>query len=118
MDIGFIRLSTSPWGTPILFSKKRDKTLRLCIDYLRLNMATIKNRYHLSRIDDLFHQLRGEQVYSKIDLRTGYHQMRVREANIPKTTFIMRYEHFKFTMMPFGLTNASTTFIDLMHRVF
>ena len=85
--IVFIRLSTSPWGAPVLFSKKRDKTLRLCIDYRQLNKATIKNRYPLSRIDDLFDQLRGKWVYSKLYLYTGYHQLRVREADIPKTVF-------------------------------
>ena len=118
MDNGFIQSSTSPWGTPVLFAKKKDKTLRLCVDYRKLNRVTIKNRYPLPRIDDLFDQLRGVQVYSKIDLRIGYHQLRVREADIPKTAFRTRYWHFKFTVMPFELTNALTTFMDLMHRVF
>ena len=115
---GFIRPSTSQWGTPALFAKKKDKTLRLCIDYLQLNRVTIKNRYPLLRIDDLFDQLRGARVYSKIDLRTGYHQLRVREADIPKTSFKTLYGHFEFIVMPFGLTNALVAFIDLMHRVF
>ena len=115
---GFIRLSTSPWGTPVLFAKKKDKTLRLCIDYRQLNMVTIKNWYPLSRIDDLFDQLKGARVYSKIDLHTGYLQLRVRKTDIPKTTFRTRYGHFKFTVMPSGLTNAPTAFTDLMHRVF
>ena len=118
LDKGFIRPSTSPWGTPVLFAKKKDKTLRLCIDYRHLNKVTIKNRYPLPRIDDLFDQLKGAQVYSKIDLRTSYHQLRVREADIPKTAFRKRYGHFKFTVMPFRLTNAPATFMDLMHRVF
>ena len=118
MDKGFIRLNTSPWGAPVLFTKKKDKTLQLCIDYRQLNRVTIKNRYPLPRIDDLFDQLREARVYSKIDLRTGYHQLRVREAYIPKTSFRMWYRHFEFTMMPSGLTNAPTTFMDLMHRVF
>ena len=87
LDKGFIRPSTSPWGGPVLFVKKRDKTLRLCIDYRQLNRATIKNRYPLPQIDDLFDQLRGTWVYDKIDLRTGYHQLRVREADILKTAF-------------------------------
>ena len=91
LDKGFIKASTSPWGTPVLFAKKKDKTLRLCLDYRQLNRVTIKNRYPLLRIDDLFDQLRGAKVYSKIDLRTGYHQLRVRKANIPKTAFRMRY---------------------------
>ena len=114
---GFIRPSTSPWGTPVLFAKKKDKTLRLCIDYRQLIKDTIKNRYPLPRIDDLFDQLRGARVYSKIDLRTGYHQLRVREADIPKTAFRTRYGHFELMVMPFGLTNAPA-FMDLMNRVF
>ena len=87
MDKGFIRPSTSPWGAPVLFAKKKDKTLRMCIDYGQLNRVTIKNRYPLPRIDELFDQLRGARVYSKIDLRTGYHHLRVRETDIPKTAF-------------------------------
>ena len=118
MDKGFIRPSTSPWGAPVLFAKKKDKTLRLCIDYRQFNRVTVKNRYPLPRIDDLFDQLRGARVYSKIDLRTGYHQLRVREIDILKTAFRTRYGHFEFTMMPFGLTNAPAAFMDLMHRVF
>ena len=118
LDKGFIRPSTSPWGAPVLFAKKKDKTLRPCIDYRHLNRVTIKNRYPLPRIDDLFDHLRGARVYSKIDLRTGYHQLRVREIDIPKTAFRTRYGHFKFTVMPFGLTNALAAFMNLMHRVF
>ena len=118
LDKGFIRPSTSPWGTPVLFAKKKDKTLRLCFDYRQLNRATVKNRYPLSRIDDLFDQLRGARVYSKIDLHIGYHQLRVREMDIPKTVFRTRYGHFDFTVMPFGFTNAPAAFMDLMHRVF
>ena len=91
LDKGFIRPSTSPWGTPMLFSKKKDKTLRLCIDYRMLNGITIKNRYPLPRINDLFDQLSGARVYSKMDLCTGYHQLRVREADIPKNEFRTRY---------------------------
>ena len=118
MDKGFIRPSTSPWGALVLFAKKKDKTLRLCFDYQKLNRVTIKNQYPLPRIVDLFDQLRGARVYSKIDLRTGYHQLSVREADIPKTAFRTRYGHFEFMVMPFGLTNALTTFMDLMHKVF
>ena len=118
LDKGFIRPITSPWGAPVLFSKKRDKTLRLCIDYRQLNWDTIKNRYPLPRISDLFDQLRGARVYSKIDLRTGYHQLRVREADIPKMAFRTRYGYFEFTVMSFELTNVLITFMNLMHRVF
>ena len=118
LDKGFIRPSTSLWGSLVLFVKKKDKTLRLCIDYRRLNRVTIKNRYPLPRIDDLFDQLRGALVYSKINLHTSYHQLRVRETDIPKTEFRMRYGHIEFTVMPFGLTNAPAAFMDLMHRVF
>ena len=98
--------------------KKKDKTLRLCIDYRQLNRVTIKNPYPLSRIDDLFDQLRGARVYSKIDFRIGYHQLRVRDTDIPKTAFRMCYGHFEFTVMPFGLTNAIAAFMDLMHMIF
>ena len=91
MDKGFIKLSISPWGAPVLLAKKKDKTLKLCIDYRKLNRVTIKNRYPLLRIDDLFDQLRGARVYSKIDLRIGYHQLRVREVDISKTAFRTRY---------------------------
>ena len=118
LDKGFIRPSTSPWGTSVLFVKKKDKTLRLCIDYRQLNRVTIKNRYLLSRIDDLFDQLRGARVYSKIDLHIGYHQLRIRETDIPKTVFRTWYKHFEFTVMPFGLKNAPTAFMELMHKVF
>ena len=118
LDKGFIRLSTSPWGTLIMFAKKKEKTLLLCIDYPQLNRATIKNMNPLPSINDLFDQLRGVWVYSKIDLHTDYHQLRVREADIPKTAFKTRNGHFEFTMMPFELTNAPAAFMDLMHRVF
>ena len=102
----------------MLFSKKNDKTLRLCIDYRQLNKVMIKNRYPLPRFGDLFDQLKGERVYSKIDLCIGYHRLKFREADIPKTTFRKQYGNFKFTVMPFGLTNAPRAFMDLMHRVF
>ena len=98
--------------------KKRGKTLRLCIDCRQLDGVTIQNRYPLPRIEDLFDRLRGARVYSKIDLRTGYHQLRLRETDIPKTAFRTRYGHFEFTVMLFGLTNAPTAFMDLVHRVF
>ncbi|GJX74792.1 putative reverse transcriptase domain-containing protein [Tanacetum coccineum] len=116
-DRGFIRPSTSPWGAPVLFVKKKDGSFRMCIDYRELNKLTVKNRYPLPRIDDLFDQLQGSSVYSKIDLRSGYHQLRVRDEDIPKTAFRTRYRHYEFQVMPFGLTNAPAVFMDLMNRV-
>ena len=114
---GFIRPSSSPWGAPILFVKKKDGSHRMCIDYRELNKLTVKNRYPLPRIDDLFYQLQGASWFSKIDLRSGYHQMRVRDGDIQKTSFRTRYGHYEFVVMPFGLTNAPTVFMDLMNRV-
>nr|GEY92946.1 putative reverse transcriptase domain-containing protein [Tanacetum cinerariifolium] len=116
-DKGFIRPSSSPWGAPVLFLKKKDGSSRMCIDYRKLNKLTVKNRYPLPRIDDLFDQLQGSSVYSKIDLRSGYHQLRVREKDIPITAFKTHYGHYEFQVMPLGLTNAPAVFVDLMNRV-
>ncbi|GKD44959.1 putative reverse transcriptase domain-containing protein, partial [Tanacetum coccineum] len=104
-------------GAPVLFVKKKDGSFRMCIDYRELNKLTVKNRYPLPGIDDLFDQLQCSSVYSKIDLRSSYHQQRVKDEDIPKTTFRTRYEHYEFQVMPFGLTNAPAIFMDLMNRV-
>ncbi|GKA59361.1 putative reverse transcriptase domain-containing protein [Tanacetum coccineum] len=115
-DKGFIRPSSSPWEVPILFVKKKNGSFRMCIDYRELNKLTIKNRFPLPKIDDLFDQLQGSQYFSKIDFRSGYHQLRVHEGDIPKTAFRTRFRHFEFIVMPFGLTNALAVFMDLMNR--
>ena len=118
MDKGFIQPSVLPWGALVLFVKKKDDTLRMFIDYRKINKVKEKNRYPLSRIEDLFDQLKGVGVFSKIDLRSGYYQLRVKDVDVPKTTFRTQYGHYEFLVMPFGLTNAPTTFMDLMNRVF
>ncbi|GJV22531.1 putative reverse transcriptase domain-containing protein [Tanacetum coccineum] len=117
LEKGFICPSLSPWGAPVLFMKKKDRSFRMCIDYHELNKLTIKNRYPLQRIDYLFNQLQVSSVYSKIDLRSGYHQLRIKEEDIPITAFRTRYGHFEFQVMLFGLTNAPAMFMDLMNRV-
>jgi hypothetical protein len=108
----------SPWGAPILFSEKKDGGLRLCTDYRDLNNVTIKNKYPLPWIDDLFDQLRSARVFSKLDLRAGYHQLKVREEDIEKTAFVSRYGHYEYTVVPYGLTNAPGVFMNLMNKLF
>ena len=114
LDKKMIRPSVLPWGAPVLFLRKKDGTMRLCIDYRMLNKVTIKNRYPLSRIDDLFDQMKGAIVFSKIDLRSGYHQLRIKDEDIHKTAFRTRYGHYEFTVLSFGLTNAPTAFMNLI----
>ncbi|XP_070048007.1 uncharacterized protein [Nicotiana tomentosiformis] len=106
LDKGFIQPSVPPWGAPVLFVKKKDGSMRMCIDYRQLNKVTVKNKYPLPCIDDLFDQLQGARVFSKIDLRSGYHQLKIRDSDILKTTFKTRYGHYEFLVMSFGLTNA------------
>jgi hypothetical protein len=118
LEKGYIRPSTSPWAAPVLFVEKKDGTKRMCIDYRALNEVTIKNKYPLSRIEDLFDQLIGARVFSKIGLRSGYHQLRIRPSDIPKTTFITKYRLYEFTIMSFGLTNVPAFFMYLMNSVF
>lgn len=115
---GFITPSVFLWRAPVLIVKKKDDIMRMCIDYHELNKLTIKNKYPLPRIEDLFDQLNGTSVFSKIDLRLGYHQLKIKSIDIPKTTFRIRYGHYEFTVMPLGVTNAPTMFMGLMNRVF
>jgi hypothetical protein len=114
----YIHPSSSPWGAPVLFFQKKDGSQRMCVDYRSLNNVTIKNKYSLPRTKDLFDQLRGARVFSKIDLRSGYHHMKIRPSNITKTAFSTRYRLYEFTVMLFGLTNAPTYFMNLMNKVF
>jgi hypothetical protein len=115
---GYICPSVSLWGAPVLFVKKKDGTLRLCIDFRQLNKVTIKNKYPLPRIDDLFDQLKDAKIFSKIDLRSGYYQVRTKDEGISKTAFRKRYGHYEFTVVPFGLSNAPIVFMYLMNGVF
>ena len=117
IDKHYIRPSVSLWGALVLFVKKKDGALRLCIDYRQLNKMTIKNRYPLPRIDNLFNQIRGAMIFSKIDLMSDYHQVRIKDEYIFRTAFKTRYTHYEFVVMPSGLTNAPTTFTCLMNNV-
>ena len=117
IDKNYVRPSASPWVAPVLFVKKKDGTLRLCIDYRQLNKMTIKNRCLLPRIDDPFDHIRGVTIFSKIDLRSRYHQDRIKDEDIFKTTFRTKYGHYEFVVMPFGLSHTPTTFMCLMNSV-
>lgn len=114
---GYISPSVSSWGAPMLFVKKKDGTLRLCINYRQLNKVTIKNRYTLSRINDLFDQLKGATMFLNIDLRLGYHRVGIKEEDIYETAFQTRYGHCEFVVDPFGLSNSPTNFMCLMNSV-
>jgi hypothetical protein len=118
LDKGYIYPSSSPWGCTTLFVKKKDQALRLCVDYRPLNAITVKNKYPLPRIDILFDQLVGSKVFSKIDLCSGYHQIKIDEEDIPKTAFSTRYGLYEYLVMSFGLTNAPTHFMYLMNSMF
>jgi len=118
MEKQFIRPSTSPWGAPVLLVKKKDGSSRLCVDYRQLNKVTIKNKYPLPRIDDLMDQLHGSSVFSKIDLRSGYHQILVKADDVQKTAFRSRYGHYEYVVMPFGVTHAPAVFMDYVNRIF
>jgi hypothetical protein len=118
LDNGYIRPSASPWGAPIIYEPKKDGTQRMCVDYYSLNKVTIKNKYPLPRIDDLIDQLKGACVFSKIDLQSGYHQLKIRASDISKRAFITRYGLYEYTVMSFGLTNATAYFLYLMNKVF
>ncbi|KAK1603710.1 hypothetical protein QYE76_027383 [Lolium multiflorum] len=115
---GFIQESVSPWGSPVIFVDKRDGGRRMCGDYRNLNNVTIKNKYPLPRIQDLFDQVRGAGVFSKIDLRSGYHQIKIKKEDVPKTAFVSRYGHHEYLVVPFGLTNAPAIFMNLMNKIF
>jgi hypothetical protein len=118
LDLGLIRPNVSSWGAPVIFIQNKDGSWRLYIDYLQLNKAMIKNQYPLLRIEDLFDQMKGVTVFSKIELRSGYHQLQIKKDDVPKTAFKMRFRHYEFTILPFGLTNALGLFMNLMNGVF
>jgi hypothetical protein len=118
MKKGYVFPSVSSWGAPVLFVKKKDGMLRLCIDFRKLNKVIVKNKYPLPMIDDLFDQLKDAKIFSKIELRSCYHQVRIKEEDINKTTFRTRYDNYEFTIVPFGLSNASTVFMCLMNGIF
>jgi hypothetical protein len=118
LDKGYVHPSASPWGAPVIFVPKKDGMQRMCVDYHYLNEVTIKNKCPLPRIDNLFDQLKGACVFSKIYLRSGYHQLKIRTSDIPKTTFITRYGLYEYMIMSFGLTNTPAYFMYLMNKVF
>jgi hypothetical protein len=118
VEKGSIRPSSSPWRAPILFVNKKDGSRRMCVDYRSLNEVTIKNKYPLPQIEDLFDQMRGAKIFSKIDLRSGYHQLKIQIEDVSKIDFATRYGLYEFLVMPFGLTNALAYFMNMMNKVF
>jgi hypothetical protein len=118
LKLGFIQPSSPPWASPVLFARKRDGDLRLCTDYRSLNAVTTKNKYPIPRVDEIFDSLGGAVIFSKIDLRSGYYQIRIKESDITKTAFKTHFGHFEYRVMPFGLSNAPATFMHLMNSVF
>ena len=118
MSKGYIRPSVSPWGAPILCVKKKDGTLRLCINFRNLNKLVVKKKFHFPRIDDLLNQLKDYKVFSKIDFMSSYHHVRIKEEDISKISFRTRYVHYEFTVVPYGLTNAPIVFMCLMNGIF
>jgi hypothetical protein len=117
-EAGYIRSNSSPCGAPVLFVQKKEGSQGMCVDYRSLNDVTVENKYPLTHIEDLFNRMRGARVFSKVDLRSGYHQMKIRPSDIPKTDFSTRYGLYEFTIMSFGLTNAPAYFMDLKNKVF
>jgi hypothetical protein len=117
-ETGYIRLHSSPCRAPVLFVQKKDGSQGMCADYRTLNDVTVKNKYLLPCVEDLFGQRRGARIFSKIDLRSGYHQMKIRPSDIPKTDFSTRYGLYEFMVMSFGLINAPAYFMDLKNKVF
>jgi hypothetical protein len=117
-DVGYIRSNSSPCGAPVQFVQKKDGSQGMCMDYRSLNDVTVKNKYPLPRIEDLFNQMRGARAFSKIDLRSGYHQMKIRPSDIPKTDSLTQYGLYEYTVVSFGLTSAPTYFMDLKNKVF
>ena len=118
LDKGFIKPSVSPWRAPVLLVKKKDGCRKICIDYWELNKVTIKNKYPLARIDNMFNQLSGSNAFWQLDLRSRYHQLKVKKEDIQNTTFRTYYGHYEFLVMPFGVTNALVVFMNMMNQIF